>query len=200
LWTCVGQCPQFHALDACVRWDRTLGSEMGRCTDHVPLPTLSQEAVTQRVFFILPASPCALTLFVFVSPSSFPYSECPPRNATRCRPTPPAAVQHHPLPSNATRCRPTPPAAVQRHPLPSNATCHSNRHHVAHTSFAAAPSEHAATHAPNCHRLRHPFRLTPPHPCITFALPFCLHFTTSLPCRAVSATNTHLATLPRNAH
>jgi len=83
--------------------------------------------------------------------------------------------------------------ATQRHPPPSNATRHSNRHHVAHTSFAAAPSEHAATHAPNRRRLRHPFRLASPHPCITFALPFRLRFAASPPCRAVSATNTHLA-------
>jgi hypothetical protein len=94
-----------------LRWDRALGSETGRRTDHVPLPTLSQEAVTQRFSFILPASPCALTLFVFVSSSSFPYPERPPRNATRRRPTPPAIPIATMLPSS-----PPPPLPARTPP------------------------------------------------------------------------------------
>ena len=48
--------------------------------------------------------------------------------------------------------------ATQRHPqLPyaTRSATHSNRHHVAHASFAAAPSEHAATHVQNRRRLQH---------------------------------------------
>jgi hypothetical protein len=69
-----------------------LGSETGQRTDHVPLPTLSQEAVTQCFSFILPTSPCALTLFVFVSSLSPLHLFLIP---STCHATPPAAVQRH---------------------------------------------------------------------------------------------------------
>jgi hypothetical protein len=71
-----------------------LGSEMGRRTDHVPRPTLSQEAVTQCFSFILPTSPCALTLFVFVSSLS---PLCLFLILSACHAMPPATIQNHPL-------------------------------------------------------------------------------------------------------
>ena len=70
--------------------------------------------------FILPASPCALTLFVLGSLSSFPYSECPPHNATCHHPMPPAFFHlFHPPPRFPQRhrcsqraCRQTCPTAA----------------------------------------------------------------------------------------
>ena len=79
--------------------------------------------------------------------------------------------------------------ATQRHPPPSNATHHSNCHHVACTSFTAAPSEHAATHAPNRRRLRHLFASRfRTHASHSLFLSFRLRFAAPPPSRAVSAT------------
>jgi hypothetical protein len=54
-----------------VRWDRRLGSETGQHTDHMPCSTLSQEAVTQHFSSFFPHHCVPLSLFIFVSPSSF---------------------------------------------------------------------------------------------------------------------------------
>jgi hypothetical protein len=75
--------PTATVLEGGVRQDRALGSETGRRTDHVPLRTLSQEAV------ILPASRAPF-LFSFSSP--LPLFFIPSvRHAT-----PPTAALRHP--------------------------------------------------------------------------------------------------------
>ena len=146
-----------------VRWDHALGSETGQCTDHVPLPTLSQEAVTQRVFFILPASPCALTLFIFVSSSSFSYSERLPRIATRRHPTPPAfpltpIATTSPAPPSPSLPASTPPQhAPNRHPL--TPFCSTPPHPC--IPFAppfVLPSFHCVSALPRCQRHQYPPR------------------------------------------
>jgi len=70
---------------------------MGWRTDHMPLRTLSQDAVPQAPFLLhsshITVHPCH---FCFPSPSSFPYSERLQCNATCCHLMPPTAVQRHP--------------------------------------------------------------------------------------------------------
>jgi hypothetical protein len=142
-----------------IRWDRTLGLEMGQCTDHVPLPTLSQEAVPQALFLH--------SSRITVRPYSFR-----PRLPFLLSFFRASATPHHPPPSYATR-------------LPS----YFIRHHVALTT-AAAPSAHATKRAQP--PLRSPtFRCTLSYP-TSFLHCYHLCLATSPPCRAVSATNTHL--------
>jgi hypothetical protein len=70
-----------------LRWDRALGSETGRRTDHVPLPTLSQEADSSAFSFISPAPLCTLILLfssplpLFFIPSA--HNEMPPAAVLR---------------------------------------------------------------------------------------------------------------------
>ena len=117
---------------------------MGQHTDHMPLPTLSQEAVTQHFSFILPTLPCALTLFILVSSFSFPYSKHLPCNATYCRPMPPAFP---PIPiATVLPAPPLPllPASTPPHMLQTAATfdtflpyTSTPMHHI-HSSFLFA--------------------------------------------------------------
>jgi hypothetical protein len=86
----------------------------------VPLPTLSQEAVTQHFSFILPTSPYALTHFILIPPSFSLFQV----SATQCHPPPSYAtcysthsIHHHvalttttAAPSaHATKCAQPPP-------------------------------------------------------------------------------------------
>jgi hypothetical protein len=95
-----------YSIKGYVRWDRVLGSEMGQCTDHVPLSTLSQEAVPQVLF--LHSSRITMCPYSFCSHLPFLFS------LFRASATP-----HHPLLSYTTR-------------LPT----YSIRHHVALTTTA----------------------------------------------------------------
>jgi len=90
-----------------VRWDRALSSETGQCTDHMPLPTLSQEAVPQVLF--LHSSHITVHPYSFHSHLPFLFSLFQV-SATQC----------HPPPSYATR-------------LPTYSICH----HIALTTAAA---------------------------------------------------------------
>jgi hypothetical protein len=108
-------------LYSSVRWDRALGSETGRRTDHVPHYTLSQEAVTQRFLSFFPHH-CAPLLFSL----SFPLHLFLIPSAHHA--TPPAVVQNHPhIPSTTTLPSPPPPPLPAR--TPPNVP---NRRHIRH--------------------------------------------------------------------
>jgi len=138
---------------ASVRWDHALGSETGQRTDHVPLPTLSQEADPSAFSFILPAPSCTLIL-LFSSPPSFLYSERPQRNAT-CSSTHPTC-HHVTLTSTAA----APSEHTTRHaqllpPLPP--LCHALFHPSSvplrfHLRLATPPPK------PRCRRHQYPPR------------------------------------------
>jgi hypothetical protein len=97
---------------------------MGQCTDHVPLPTLSQEADSSTFSFILPTLSCALIL-CFHLPSLFslfqaPTMKChlPPSYAT-CSSTHPT---HHHITLTTTTATPSEHATKHAQlplPLPS---------------------------------------------------------------------------------
>jgi hypothetical protein len=91
-----------------------LGSEMGQHTDHVPLPTLSQEAVTQAPFLHSSCTIMHLILFRFCLPSFFPYSKHPTCNATHHRHMPPA-LPLIPL-TTISRTPPSPPLPASMPP------------------------------------------------------------------------------------
>jgi hypothetical protein len=77
---------------------------MGWCTDYVPLPTLSQEAITQVLFLHSFRTIVHLILFCFHLPSFFPYSKCLTHNATHRYHMPPALPL---IPLATTLCTPS---------------------------------------------------------------------------------------------
>jgi hypothetical protein len=97
-----------------VRWDRALGLETGRRTDHVTPRT--SEPKTLFLTFHFTSSLSRVFLFLFYSSFLLPSLLLP----SACLSPPPAAVQHYP---------PSSPHAVAASPTPA---------------FAASPNEHAA--------------------------------------------------------
>jgi hypothetical protein len=122
-----------------VRWDRTLGSETGRRTDHVPLRTLSPTAVPQALFHLPFSRFFALShSFAFFILAAFVFhSECPPLDAT-CR------RQRHPFSTRSIAAASSTPAFAalrQQPPPPSSFSPH-----------VLLPAHHAVF--PLCFRLR----------------------------------------------
>jgi len=112
-----------------------LGSEMGWHTNHMPLPTLSQEADSSAFSFILPTPSCTLIL-CFRLPSLFSLFRAP-------------TTEHYLPPSYAT-CSSTHPTC---HHVTLTTTAAAPSEHATRYAQPPLPSP------PLCHALFHPLSL-----------------------------------------